>query len=147
MFEDTIISSEDGKSITWTGIIKTNVFLSEQKYLVHDKSRVLKFIIDKRNLVVNEAESSLFFIFDPNLQEQTHARITENKYSQLLISTITHDLKSPITAIKGNLDILENYIATEGKDYLLAAQISTKIFEYYIYDLIVFFDNYYRIIA
>ena len=99
------------------------------------------------NLVVDETESSLFFILDPNLQEQTHARITESRYSQLLISTITHDLKSPITAIKGNLDILEHYITIEGKDFLLAAQISTKIFEYYIYDLIVFFHDYYRIIA
>ena len=88
---------------------------------------------------MKDDEAALLSISPTSVTEQTHAKVTESKYSQLLISTITHDLKSPITAIQGNIDALNQYISPKGKSYLSAAQISIIIFEYYVYDLIVFF--------
>lgn len=97
----------------------------------------MRFIIDKSNVLMKGEEAALLFIRDSNLLEQTHVRVTETKYSQLLISTVTHDLKSPITAIQGNLAILPPYVSDKGSLYLKAAQIAAQAFEYYIYDLVV----------
>ena len=109
----------------------------EQNYLIHDKDHTLKYIIDKRNLFLEDEEVALLSITPSTLAEQTHAKVTESKYSQLMISTITHDLKSPIMAIQGHLSVLDNYVIDNGKQYLKAAQISAQAFEYYIYDLVV----------
>ena len=97
----------------------------------------MRFIIDKSNVFIKGEKASLIFIRDSNLLEQTHVRVTETKYSQLLISTVTHDLKSPITAIQGNLAVLPQYVSEKGNVYLKAAQIAALAFEYYIYDLVV----------
>lgn len=95
--------------------------------------------MNKRKLIIKGEEANLISILPSTLAEQTHARITENKYSQLLISTISHDLKSPITAIQGCLGLLDQYIKPEGLEYLKAARISAIAFEYYIYDIVVFY--------
>ena len=111
--------------------------LSEQNYLVHDRNHTLQYMIDIRKIVFKDEEVTLISINCSNAMEKTHAKVTENKYSQLIISTITHDLKSPITAIQGHLSILEQFVAEKGLKYLKAAQVSSVAFEYYIYDLVV----------
>ena len=137
LFLNTEINSENGKSITWNGLLDTCKILTEQKYLVHDHNKTLKYILDKRNLSIKNEDASLLSITPSTLAEQTHAKVVERKYSQLIIATITHDLKSPITAIQGNLTLLGQYIEECGLIYLKAAQASTMAFEFYIYDLIV----------
>ena len=54
-----------------------------------------------------------------------------------MISQITHDLKSPITVIQNNLENRSAFINDEGRLHFKALEVSTKLFEYYIYDLIV----------
>jgi K+-sensing histidine kinase KdpD len=76
-------------------------------------------------------------IRDSTLVEQAHAKATEVKYRQLMLSTITHDLKSPITAIQGHLFLLNDYVNESGMKFLKSAQSAALSFEYYIYDLIV----------
>ena len=98
-------------------------------------------------MVSDYEKTFLLFITRPSLEEQAHARFTENKYSQLMISTITHDLKSPITVIESNLDLLSHYIEEKGTPYLKSLQISAQAFEYYIYDLVVIIDYQNRIIV
>ena len=87
-------------------------------------------------MFINDTELSFLFILDSSLPEQAN-RINESKYSQLLISTITHDLKSPIATINSSLSVLNQFITREGIPYLKTAQICSQSFEYYIYDLIV----------
>ena len=80
-------------------------------------------MIDVRKIVFKDEEATLISINCSNTMEKTHAKVTENKYSQLIISTITHDLKSPITAIQVHLSILEQVVAEKGLKYLKAAQV------------------------
>lgn len=112
--------------------------LEDQKHLVYDKDHTLKFIIDKRKMLIGNDEAFLLSISPVNITEQTHAKATENKYSQLIVATVTHDLKSPIARIQGNLDVLEQYIKEEGVIHLKAAQVAATAFEYYLYDLVVY---------
>ncbi len=108
-----------------------------QKYLVYDKFKNLQYVIDRRTVDFKNHDASLLFIRDSTALEQAHVKITETKYSQLIISTITHDLKSPITAIQGHLAVLPPFVTEKGQAYLKAAQLTAQAFEYYIYDLVV----------
>ena len=125
----------------WNGLFNIGLLLEDQKYLVYDKLRTLKFTIDKRTMLIRNKEAFLFSMTIASLTEQTHAKVTENKYSQLIVSTITHDLKSPMAVIKGNLTLLEQYIEDKGLIHLKPAKMSASTFEYYLYDLIVSFEK------
>ena len=141
MFEDSKLSSESGKTMLWNGLFNIGLLLEDQKYLVYDKLCTLKFTIDKRTILIRNKETFLFSMTIASLTEQTHAKVTENKYSQLIVSTITHDLKSPMAVIKGNLTLLEQYIEDKGLIHLKTAKMSASTFEYYLYDLIVSFEK------
>ena len=96
--------------------------------------------------MINNKETILLFITEASLEDQNYARATENKYSQLLISTITHDLKSPLIILQENLFSLANHVDRDGMSYYDILKIEAKYFEYYIYDLVVIFKVIYRII-
>ena len=133
-----IISLENGKYFSWRGIIKESSFIDDKKYLIYNMEKILKFTIDKRVLLIKNKEAILYSIKDLNKEEQEHAKITESKYRQLIVSTITHDLKSTISAIIGNLNVLKDHINEKSDKYFKAAQISAMKFEYYIYDITVY---------
>lgn len=118
-------------------MVKDHSFVMGSQYFVHDETKTLIFIINVQNLVVNGNNTLLLFITEPSLAEQNYARVTENKYSQLLIATITHDLKSPLMVLKENTSILSNCIRKEGEEPLSLLQITVQFFEFYIYDLVV----------
>lgn len=139
MLEDTEVISEDGKAILWTGLLETGILLSDQKYLIYDRTHNLKFTADKRKIYIRDMEACLLSITPVSLAQQEHAKTTEKKYSQMTLATITHDLKTPITAIQGNLQLLKHYVSSEGMKFLNAAQITASAFEYYLYDITVLF--------
>lgn len=105
--------------------------------MVYGNANTLLYIIDKRSVIFKSGDASLLFIRNTTSLEKAHTKATEEKYKQLMISTITHDLKTPISAINGSLVVLTNYVNGEGIKYLDSATIATIAFEYYIYDLIV----------
>lgn len=123
------------------GIISTANEMKEDKYLVYDQNGVLKYLIDRTNVDINEKESIVLMIRDSTAVEQAHTKSTEVKYKKLMLSTITHDLKSPITAIQGHLSLLPDYVSEKGVKFLKSAQITALAFEYYIYDLVVLFQH------
>jgi K+-sensing histidine kinase KdpD len=129
--------SGDGKTILWDSLFDTGPLLNEQRYLFYDNSHVLKFTAEKKNITIKNDKVFLLCIKPATQTEQEHARTTESKYSQLFISTITHDLKSPITAIQWSLMMLKQYVTSDGINYLNAAQLTASAYEYYLYDLLV----------
>lgn len=138
MFADVEITSPEGKFVDWKDLLINNNFIMGEKYFAHDMTRTLRFIICMQNLLINGTNTLLLFITEPSLEEQNFARTTENKYSQLLISTITHDLKTPLMVLKENLSLVSNYVSDEGINYLNMLQTELQFYEYYIYDLVVF---------
>jgi K+-sensing histidine kinase KdpD len=119
------------------GIIKTANEMNDEKYLVYDQNNVLKYVIDKTNVDIKEQDAIVLMIRESSVVEQAHTKSTEVKYKKLMLSTITHDLKSPITAIQGHLSLLPDYVTEKGLKYLRSAQAAALAFEYYIYDLVV----------
>lgn len=149
ILENTKIIGSEGKTIYWQGFCFSASLLNEDKYLIYNSSENLVYTLIKRIVNFEDQEASLIFIREPSQTEKTHMKVTEEKYKKMMISTITHDMKTPIMSVKGNLEMLFQYIANEGQDYLNAALITITAFEYYIYDLIVYNNIYiyvYRIL-
>lgn len=77
------------------------------------------------------------FILESSITQKTHAKIIERKYSHLVLSTIAHDFKTPISTVQANLDLLNAHVSEQGSSHLNIAQTTLEAFKYYIYDLIV----------
>jgi K+-sensing histidine kinase KdpD len=119
------------------GLCTTAQEIAEAQYLAYGQNNDLRYSLEKRNVSFKGIDAALLFIRESTRVEQAHTKATEEKYKHQVLQTITHDLKTPLTIIKGQLAVLPNYVSEEGRTYLMAAQVSTAAFEYYIYDLIV----------
>jgi K+-sensing histidine kinase KdpD len=132
-----LICSESGEWIPWSGLLNANSLLKEGKYLVHDRFRTLQFVLDVKSIIRKNKKVTLLFLLVSDTTQQTHAKIIETKYSRLVISTIAHDLKTPVSVIQGNLYLLNNHIHKEGIPHLDAALTTLESFKHYLYDLVV----------
>ncbi|MDR3548594.1 MAG: hypothetical protein P4M11_10090 [Candidatus Pacebacteria bacterium] len=112
--------------------------LKEDKYLVYTPDRALSYVLQKRFVEYKPNEEDRVLIRDPTTVERTHMKITEEKYKNLLMSTITHDLKTPLAEIQGQLSALSEFVqSSDGLKHLTAAKVSVTTFRYYLYCLIV----------
>ena len=113
--------------------------LGEDKYFICNRDKTILYTIQKRPVTFKDQEASLIFIRDSTALEKAHVKATEKKYKHLLLNTVTHDLKTPIMQISGQYAALSDCIKPEGEKNFIAAKVAFKAFEYYIYDLIVFY--------
>ena len=133
--------TETGEIASWINSNKVEPALIGKRSFVYDKENSLKLIIFVSNDALYENDYLYVFITCPSLSEQRFAQVTENKYSRVMISTISHDLKSPLMVMQGNISLLSNYVKEEGIKHYCSLESTLNEFEYYIYDLIVlFFD-------
>ena len=133
--------TETGEIASWVNSNKVEPALIGKKSFVYDKENALKLVIFVSNDALYENDYLYVFITCPLLNKNKLAQITENKYSKVMLSTISHDLKSPLMIMQGNVNLLSKYIKEEGIGHYHSLEAALSEFEYYIYDLIVLFSN------
>eukprot|EP01022_Parablepharisma_sp_SALTPOND_P004375 TRINITY_DN120180_c0_g1_i1.p1 TRINITY_DN120180_c0_g1~~TRINITY_DN120180_c0_g1_i1.p1 ORF type:complete len:367 (-),score=36.23 TRINITY_DN120180_c0_g1_i1:708-1808(-) len=101
------------------------------------KEGTLEFTMQKKPIIFKESDAILLIIRSFTNVENMQRRATEDKFRNVLLSTISHDIKTPLTAIQNNLSLLLDYIPEAGKDFYNATCIATKALEYYLFDIIV----------
>ncbi|MDR3548284.1 MAG: hypothetical protein P4M11_08495 [Candidatus Pacebacteria bacterium] len=103
------------------------------------RTRTLCYVVQKRLIEFKstEEEATLMLIRDPTSVEKAHMKVTEERYKSLLMSTVTHDLKTPLAEIEGQFVALDEFVRPEGEKHLIAARMATSLFRYYVYNLIV----------
>ncbi len=97
----------------------------------------VKYTLTSKKIMFKKKEAQLFLIRDVTKLEQVHHRAVEEKYRGLLLSTITHDIRTPLTIIKGNIESLEEHVEKTGAGYLEAIKASANNLEYFMYDVSV----------
>ncbi len=103
------------------------------------KDGALKYTIQKKPIIFKESDAILLIIRNFTPVENMQRRATEDKFRGVLLSTISHDFKTPLTAIQNNLSLLSDYVPEAGKDFYNATCIASKSLEYYLFDIIVWF--------
>jgi signal transduction histidine kinase len=111
--------------------------LPDGTYALTDKKEDSKinFTLWKEKVQFKGESSSLFVIVQSNEIDKLKSKLIEDKYRGVLLSTITHEIKTPLTIIKGNLLVMEKHLEPAAKDNLLAANIAVDTLEYFAYDI------------
>jgi len=90
-----------------------------------------------------KGEDAMLALFRPTSDiENLHRKLIEDKYRGVLLSTITHEIKTPLTIIKGNIETLKDYVSLKGMTHFNAMKISITFLEYFMHDITVFLFYY-----
>lgn len=99
----------------------------------------VRYTLNAKKVVFNEVNSTLFLIRDTTHAERAYRKLVEEKYRGVLLSTITHELKTPLTIMSGNLELLSascrSVITPEDQAHLEAAMLAAKSLKYYLHDI------------
>lgn len=107
--------------------------MEEGTYSLLGKDNTLKYSLSKKPIFFKEEEATLIIIREFSSIE----KFQENKCKELLISTMTHDIKTPLTIIQGNLALLNDFVLERGMQHFKAVFAATETLEYHLYDIIV----------
>jgi signal transduction histidine kinase len=90
----------------------------------------------KKGIFEDQDAHFLSFVDCSTAQRLEKAK-TENRCKTLIMSTVSHELRTPVSAILGSLEVIEQYIPPEGKEYLEIAKNSCNMLSFQINDLTV----------
>jgi len=107
-----------------------------------DSHTGVSYCLNCKKVVFHDVEATLFLIRGSTDTEKAHRKLVEEKYRGVLLSTITHELKTPLTIISGNLELVRTKCDQEDQAHLEAAMLAAKSLKYYLYDINVPFTLY-----
>ncbi len=110
---------------------------AEGTYSLLTSAKVLQYTMQKKSIIFKESDAVLLIIRAFNKVETLHQKVTEDKFRTVLLSTITHDIKTPLTVIKSNLSLLQDLVTDTGQDFYRATCVATDALEHYLRDIIV----------
>jgi len=109
---------------------KQNYFLKSENYIVEIK--ISKVLFE------NQQAKLVSFIDCTEAQENQKLQ-AESKYKTLLLATISHELRMPVNAVLGALDLIEPNLPPENLKLVEIARESCNMLTFHINDLVVFF--------
>lgn len=95
----------------------------------------MAFSLNKKSIIFKDQEAILLIIREYSLVEKIQRRVSENKYREVLLSTVSHDIKTPLTIIEGNMTLLSDFIKEEGMEYYKAVYTATEMLDFFFQDL------------
>ncbi len=95
----------------------------------------VKYCLNSKKISFAGGPATLFLVRDSSDTERAHRRLVEEKYRGLLLSTVTHELKTPLTVISGNLELIERRVPRDAQPCVDAALLAAKSLKYYLRDI------------
>ena len=95
----------------------------------------VQYSINCKKINFRGNEATLFHIRESTDIEKTHRKLIEDKYRGVLLSTITHDIKTPLTIIKGNVEILKDQVIGGDLHCINALLVAVNSLEYFVHDI------------
>ena len=106
---------------------------NEELYTTSDKL----LSITKKSIMYEETQSWLIAIKDMTLVRDLEESKSQIKYKGMLMATISHDMRAPVTSTLGMLKILQKYIPSDQMKYLEIANSSLALLLHLIHDMLV----------
>ncbi len=134
------VRSRSGQCFKDKGIMELAEICTESEYvLTGEDATDVRFSLGVKKIVFNEIESTLFLIRDPTDSEKVYRKLVEQKYRGALLSTVTHEFKTPLMVIHGNLELIEIEVrALPGLAQKVRASLTAaKVLKYYLRDISV----------
>lgn len=82
-------------------------------------------------------EARLLSFSDCSAAQKIEQAESESKYKTLLISTVSHEIRTPIGAVLGTIDLIKPFVPPEKLNLLEIARLSCEMIIFHINDLTV----------
>ncbi len=119
--------------------------MPEGVYSLLDSAESMRHAVNKKSIIFKGEDAVLVIVRDFSTVENLQRKVAEEKFRSVLLSTITHDIKTPLTIIHGHLGLLANFVTKDGIEYFNAVFSASQILEYFIRDINVSFADMTRV--
>lgn len=109
--------------------------MEEGCYSLLDMNHNMVYSLNKKFIEFQDHDGVLLMIRPYSSVEKLQKKASEEKYKELLLSTLTHDIKTPLTIMHGNLTLLSEYVNEEGQEFYKASCNSLEMLDYYMQDI------------
>lgn len=107
--------------------------LGEKKYVLDIKEEEIEIKINK--ITFDDQSAKIITFIDCSYKNKVEKANHENRLKTQLISTISHEIRTPISAVLCSLDIMAPYIPAEVTKTLEIARFSCEMVIFHINDL------------
>jgi signal transduction histidine kinase len=133
---DLIEESQSGATSSKSLVLSTELASFEEKILKDENKE--KAISVKFEKIIFENEMTNLYVFKDNtLIQKIEKAEAESKYKEILMTTVTHELRTPVNGIKGNLELLKDHTSQDGKIFIKVSLHSCDLLINLINDILV----------
>jgi signal transduction histidine kinase len=105
-------------------------------YFLSEEKDMFNFEFKYRKIVYGKKEGLMIILRDVQLLQKLNKAIAEEKYKRLIIATISHEFRTPITSIIGGVGLAFDEVTEEGRAYLECVRGSAQSLELFIEDVV-----------
>ncbi len=105
----------------------------ETSYFIEDIEKLIE--IKFHNITFQGQKARLISLSDCSAAQRLEKAQADSKYKTLLISTVSHEIRTPVGAVSGIIELIKEYIPKEKQDLLEIAKISCEMIVFHINDL------------
>ena len=100
------------------------------------------FSVTKKSIFFEQGNCWLIIIKDMSLMRDLEESKSRNKYKEMLMATITHDMRTPVNSVLVMINLIEESIPTNKIQFLKIAKSSCNLLLHLIHDVLVYIPIY-----
>lgn len=126
-----------GQLFSGKGVLELAACLENGNFcmLGSDSETEVKYYLTVKRVQFNDVQYTLFLMRDSTDAEKVHRTLVEQKYRGALLSTVTHEFRTPLMIIRGNLELIQK--ESGDTPTVQAALIATVALKYFLRDISV----------
>jgi two-component system, NarL family, capsular synthesis sensor histidine kinase RcsC len=106
-------------------------------YLSEKKGSKVNFELKYRKIVFNHKKSLMLVLRDVGMLQKLLKVQKESKYKEMLMTTVTHELRTPVNGILSNVEMLREYVPQEAQIFITVSENSCLLLINLINDILV----------
>lgn len=106
-----------------------------ESYFLDQSDALIELRVNK--VTFEGKKAKIISFIDCSSAQRLEKAQTESKYKTFLIATISHELRTPINAVLGTLEMIRQYVPAESMKYMEIAKESCNMITFHINDLTV----------
>ena len=108
------------------------------KYFLWENGENVKFELKYQKVGFDKNCRYIIVVRDISILQALNKAITEEKYKRLMISTISHEFRTPISSILTGVSLALDEVSPEGAEYLECVKASAESLQFFIEDVVDF---------
>jgi two-component system, NarL family, capsular synthesis sensor histidine kinase RcsC len=105
-------------------------------YLSEKEGSSLKFELKYRKIIFQQKKALMFILRDVGMLEKLLQVQKESKYKEMLMTTVTHELRTPVNGILSNVEMLREYVPQEAQIFITVSENSCLLLINLINDIL-----------